>query len=68
MLSLLLTDCRKTPAPVPSHILDPSIYQRSPLIPGGYPVSPVKFSLVNILTLYLGSRPHVIEPHIEDGI
>jgi hypothetical protein len=36
--------------------LDPSVYQNGPLISGGDPDPLVQSSLVNIVTLYLGSR------------
>jgi len=49
-------ECPKTPAPVPSFILDPSVYQMSPLISRGDPELLAQSSLVNIVTLYLGSR------------
>ena len=49
-------DYPKAPAPVPSFVLDPSVYQTSPLTSGGAPKPLVQSSLVNILTLYLGSR------------
>jgi hypothetical protein len=42
--------------PDPSFILDPSIYQTSPLISGGGPEPLVQSSLVNMVTLYSGSR------------
>jgi hypothetical protein len=44
------------PSPSPSFILDPSVYQMSPLISGGDPEPLVQSSLVNMVTLYLGSR------------
>ena len=43
-------------APVPYFILDPSVNQTSPLTTGGVPVPLVQSSLVNIVTLYLGSK------------
>ena len=55
MLSLLPTDCPYTPTPVTSTVLDPSINQNSPLTTGEVSGPLVHSSVVNIVTLYLGS-------------
>jgi len=49
MLTCLIT-------PVPSVVLDPSVNQMSPLTTGGVLGPLIYSSLVNIVTLYLGSR------------
>ena len=55
-LSLRPTDYLSTPAPVLSLILETSLNQRSPLTAGGVPVALVQSSLVNMVTLYWGSK------------
>jgi len=47
-------DHPKTQAPVPSCILDPSVYHLSPLTEGGGLDALVYSSLVDIMTLYSG--------------
>jgi len=55
MLNLLPKDCPNTLTPVPLCILDPSLYQLSPLTEGGY-LGAMVHSLVDVITLYLGSE------------
>jgi len=56
ILSLLFTDCPQTLALVPSVVLDLYENQTSPLTAEVVPGLLVHSSLVNIVTLYLGSR------------
>ena len=44
------------PAPGPSIVQVQSVKQASPLTAEGIPIPPVHSSLVNIVTIYLGSR------------
>jgi len=54
-MGLLPTDCPYPAAPVPS-ILDPSVNETSPLTKGEVPGPLVQSSLVNIVTIFLGSK------------
>ena len=53
---LLIAHRLQPRSPPHPFILDPSVNQMRPLTPGGAPVPLVQSSLVNIVTLYLGSR------------
>jgi len=51
------------PQSTPPLVLEPSVYQKSPLTAGGAPSPMVHSSLVNIVTIYL--RSTFIDPHIQ---
>lgn len=56
ILCLLPKDFPQTPAQVSPHVLDPSVYQMSPLTMGGVPGPLLHSSLVSMVTLYVGSK------------
>jgi hypothetical protein len=58
LLSLLQKDCPKTPAPVAFCFLDSSVFQMGPWTAGGALGPLVHSSLVDIVTLCLGSKLH----------
>ena len=68
MLNLLPKDCPNTLTPVPLYILDPSVYQLSPLTEGGG-LGALVHSLVDIITLSLGSESDaglIIQGHFKE--
>jgi len=60
MLNLLPKDCPNTLTPIPLCILDPPVYHLISLTEGGG-LGPSVHSLVEVITLYLGSE-------LDDGL